>query len=175
MELENQIKLFNFKTQAMKIKITRNRFASLVVGMLFLLCFTSCNQRTIQIKSALVYKVGVEPVARTKFYLLKEDLEVIGKEINMSVFVRPSHARFITNLKPGIQEEDIKEYIVATTTTDFEGNGKFTGVPSGVYYIAGSTDTRSGDGYAVWSVKIDTEKDKDVILLDQNNAYDISD
>lgn len=147
---------------------------TLTLFTLLLFCLVSCNLgRTIPIKVALVYKTGAQPVARTKFYLLNKDAELLEKE-GKNIYVQPSHARYLETLKAGIQEDEIKDYIVSTTTTDFEGNAKFTNVPAGTFYIVGFGTTRSETGFVVWSVKVDTENVKDTILLDQENAFEAS-
>jgi hypothetical protein len=170
----------------MKIKTTRICLIAVIVITLFSLCLTSCNQnstitinqnRTIIIKTALVYKMGTQPVARTKFYLLSKDLKILDEE-KKSAYYTPSFIKSVISntdfghlIKVGIQEDKIKDYIVATTTTDFEGNAKFENVPKGTYYIGGFTTTRSEDGYVVWSVKVDATNDTQTLLLDQNNAF----
>lgn len=165
----------------------------LIFFSLLLISATSCNQqksRTISFKAGLVYKMGAQPVSRANFYLLKEDLKSLkgenkNKKIVGNAYLSPRDAKALTETfntvgvatrehKAGIDEDVIKDFIVAKTTTDFEGNGKFNDVPPGVYYLSGFTTTRSEYGYAFWSIKVDTEKDKDAILLDQNNAFDMS-
>lgn len=163
----------------MKIKITKIHIIAVIVLTLLLFCLTSCNEslpksKTISIKAAIVYKSGVQPVSRTKFYLLKEELKSIR-----SAYIKPLSAKTLTeagasNVKEGIQENKIKDSVVATTSTDFEGNAKFENIPSGTYYIAGYAPLRNENGYAVWSVKVEAENVKDVILLDQNNTFDIN-
>lgn len=163
----------------MKNQMLRVHKIVLVVVALFLF-LTACNQsnsiltnqnKTISIKVALVYKMGVQPVARTKFYLLNKDLQTLE-----GTYLSPSLAKYLSEQtneenQPGINERYIKDAIVATASTDFEGNAKFENVPKGVYYVAGFTTTRTENGYAVWSIKVDTESVKDTLLLDQNNAF----
>lgn len=148
----------------MKIKITTvHKFAVIVTTLVLFL--TACNQnKTIPIKVALVYKMGAQPVARTKFYLLKKDLESLKDEETLkgkgNIYLSPNSAKVLNSVnsefgytiegqtkKAGIAEDVIKDFIVATTTTDFEGNAKFENVPKGIYYIAGFTTTRSESGY----------------------------
>lgn len=175
----------------MKINITKIHKLAVIVLTLFLFS-TACNQnKTIPIKVALVYKMGAQPVARAKFYLLKKDLESLKDDETLKrkgiVYLSPNGAEAINSvnsqlghtnaggtIKAGIAEDVIRDFIVATAITDFEGNAKFENVPKGIYYIAGYTTTRSESGYAFWSVKTDTENVKDVILLDQDNAFDFS-
>lgn len=171
----------------MKIKKPKLHVIALIVPISLLLCLTACNQnKTIPIKAALVYKMGTQPVVRTKFYLLKKDLESLKNDEALkgkgNVYLSPRSVEVIKqystvsteNIKAGIAEDVIKDFIVATTTTDFEGNAKFENVPKGIYYIAGYSTTRSENGYVFWSVKVNTEQIKDTILLDQNNAFDSS-
>ena len=141
----------------------------------------ACNQnKTIPIKAAIIYKMGgAQPVARTKFYLLKEDLKVINDSKDKIGYRTPLLTKSLNlvlyrSVQAGIIEEGIREFIVQTTTTDFEGNGQFIDVPPGNYYIAGFTTTRSDSGYLVWSAKVDTEKNNETVLFDQNNAFDSS-
>lgn len=169
----------------MKIKITKIHKLAVIITTLFLF-LTACNQnKTIPIKAALVYKMGAQPVARTKFYLLKEDLEVIKKKVD-SAYHTPSEISMrqrldielggtgrYGDLESGINENSIKEYVVATATTDFEGNAKFENVPVGTYFIAGYSSTRSKSGFVVWNAKIDAQTVNDVVLLDQNNALEV--
>jgi hypothetical protein len=155
--------------------------------LLLLLFLTSCNQvakvetpktRTISMKAGLVYKMGAQPVARTKFYLLKKDLKAIEEE-KKEELGHPYYTRIgaesinrITGkqVSVGIDEDFIKDYIVARTTTDFEGNAKFENVPAGVYYVVGYAIPRNENDFLLWNIKVDTEKDKEAIFLDQNNA-----
>lgn len=161
----------------MNTKITK---ISLIVVTLLLLCLTSCNQnKTIPIKAALLYKLDIQPVSRTKFYLLNKDLKALREDKNgKTVFLTPFVVEMLMQSSPnesfkaGIEEDGIKDYIVATATTDFEGNAKFENVPKGTYYICGFTTTRREGGYVVWSVPIDTNNIKETFLLDQNNAFE---
>jgi hypothetical protein len=140
----------------------------------------SSSSKPISFRAALLYKIGApQPVARTKFYLLSKDLKVLDKDEKVTpVFMSPSIARDMSQIIPnvehkiGIQEKNIKDYIVATTVTDFEGNAKFENVPPGVYSIVGFTTTRSEFGYVVWSVPVDSRNVPETILLDQNNAFE---
>lgn len=171
------------KRQDMKINSAK---IYVIVITLLLFGVSSCNQnRTISIKAALVYKTGAQPVAREKFYLLTAAAQTVLENQDAGFFFSPSSVKFINSvdnslnnkristLKVGIIEYKIKDYLVTTATTDFEGNAKFENVPKGIYYIVGLATTRSESGCAVWKVKVDTENIKETILLDQNNAFKV--
>lgn len=165
------------KRQDMKINSIK---ICIIVITLLLFCVSSCNQnRTISIKAALVYKTGAQPVAREKFYLLTAAAQTVLENQDAGFFFSPSSIKFISKIdstltpKVGIIEYKIKDYLVATATTDFEGNAKFENVPKGIYYIVGLATTRSESGCAVWKVTVDTENIKETILLDQNNAFKV--
>src|ERR1041384_665953 len=114
-----------------------------IFRFLILCCLISCNQdKTIQIKVGIVYKMGPQPVARTKFYLLNKQLETkyFTPPRTVEIFKGTGAA---SKVEPGIAEDLIKDRIVATTVTDFEGNAVFDNVPSGIYWIAGFARTRS--------------------------------
>lgn len=156
------------------------------------------SNNTIPIKAALVYKMGgAQPISRTKFYLLKEDLKVIAQKSgkkDSDLYTTPYQASMMAlaiemvnsgkmdkpelkGAKPpsiGIDEDSVKDYAVQSVTTDFEGNAKFENVPSGTYYIVGFATTRKEAEYVVWSVKVNTEQTKDTVLLDQENAYKVA-
>ncbi len=160
----------------------RNKFFLITFALSLLISMMACNtNKTITMKAALIYKVGAaQPVARKKFYLLKEDVSTKEKIF----FTTKGSAKAINDATPagsslpplsdGINESNIKDYIVTTTETDFDGNAKFQNVPSGTFYIVGYTATREEFGYIVWNVKIDTTKSTETVFLDQNNAFKMS-
>lgn len=156
------------------------KISSILVASFLLLTFFGCEKlssnKTIQIKAAIIYKMGgVQPVARTKFYLLNKSLAEIKKDVKgnsepeeipgMPLNYKSSYMRWLDSKEV---QAAIEPHIVKTLTTDFEGTGKFEDVPAGTYYIFGVTETRGG--FALWDTKIDTNSIKDTILLDQNNA-----
>jgi hypothetical protein len=163
----------------------RNKFFLITFALSLLISMMACNtNKTITMKAALIYKAGAaQPVARKKFYLLKEDVSTKER----TFFTSKSSAKAINDttaatsagsslppLSDGINESNIKDYIVTTTETDFDGNAKFQNVPSGTFYIVGYTTTREEFGYIVWNVKIDTTKSTETVFLDQNNAFKMS-
>lgn len=162
--------------------------------LLLLLSLTGCNkteqievvqkpvERNIPIKVAIIYKFGgPQAVAREDFYLLNRDFAQIWKE---SLFTKYEKAK---ELRPKPSDElifqlalledpaatklaeAVKPYILRAVSTDFEGNATFENVPTGVYYIYGITQTRSG--YAVWSYKVSTDENKTVLLDNKNALY----
>jgi Prealbumin-like fold domain len=145
----------------------RHKSTSLVIALALLSSLVGCNKNgTIPIKAAIVYKMGgSQPVARTKFYLLRED---ITTKVKGSWYSTRSGS-------VGILEDRVKDYVVMTTTTDFEGNAKFENVPLGTYYIVGFTRIRSEYGFVVWNLKVDAKTDAETILIDQNNALEVGD
>jgi hypothetical protein len=150
-----------------------NKSRFLFLTVLITIAIVACNQTTkIPVKAALVYKMGgAQPVTRTKLYLLKEEAK---KAENASLFTSPAIAQALEQGEEyaGIHEDRIKDYIVATTTTDFEGNAEFKDIPPGKYYIAGYTRTRSQYGYVVWKLEVNAKNGMETIFLDQNNALD---
>ncbi len=79
---------------------------------------------------------------RTNFYLIKEHERDIEAKTGKSVL---SYEK--------IYEENFKDFVIAKTTTDFEGKGVFEDVPKGTYYILGATTIP--DGYINWCYKIE--------------------
>ena len=131
---------------------------------------TQSNNTDILIKAALVIETRVLPVARTKFYILEEDLRVIN--IRTLGFISPVGPLSISGeYSEGIQDKFIEEFVVASAKTDFEGNAKFGGVPAGEYFIAGFADIGVGQGYAAWSLRVDIDYPMETIILDQSNAW----
>lgn len=136
------------------------------------------SDSTIPFKVALLYKNGAQPVARTKFYLLSTDIRPLHEDKDGKIiFTQPSLAKQLATQgygdgRIGIKEENIKEYIIASSTTDFDGNGRFEGIKPGVYWLAGFATTRSENGYVVWSVRVNFPNDARNLMLDQNNAFE---
>lgn len=155
---------------------------------MFVVFLASCNQnRIIPLKAALVYKMGPQPVARTKFYLLradvtKEKFKHVDGEIGDSFFTSPGFARGMTQgdipVVSGLKEDSIKDFVIDSATTDFDGNTKFENVKPGTYWIVGYTEARAKDECVVWNFKVEINatnpKGNEPIILDQNNAYKIS-
>jgi hypothetical protein len=141
---------------------------------------------------------GPQPVARQKFYLVSVDPMAIrgddpklkakldkleGDAKNALLF----QSMLLPLLKAGIEEKTIKEgkekiflnsfesskdvwsdYLVAETTTDFDGKAVFKDVPNGEYWLVGQTETRAA--FTLWDLKIKTPINEEKLLLDQNNA-----
>jgi len=158
------------------------RVVFVLLAFPLLLAVTCCNanpNKTIPIKAAIVYeREGVKPVARTKFYLLREDLTRVaqsrGEDVGM-FFTREPDTRpnslYGVYRPVGIDEEKIRDFVVASVTTDFEGNAKFEDVPPGTYYIFGLAVTQSKSGYSFWNINIEAGQEIETVFLDQNNAY----
>lgn len=143
--------------------------ALVLVVVLLLLPSTGCSNN-ITVKAAIVYKMGgAQAVARTTFYLSKEDLKSLAAKANISdISALGFQENFNLQLgKPSKLKEMVESQAISNATTDFEGNAKFESVPSGTYYIIGLAQTRGG--IAIWNVKVDTNENT-TIILDQNNA-----
>ena len=160
------------------------KIATIVLGVIFIsaICYGvytfssgKVSKNSLNIKAALVYSFGgAQPIARTKFYILNADLNVIAQKADIDVRKTPLSLAItadelqarITN-KPSRFMEAMKPYIVKTITTDFDGKAVFEDVPTGNYFLYGRAQTRSG--WAIWSLSINTQGTQ-TILLDQNNA-----
>lgn len=133
---------------------------------------------TLNLEAGLIYKMGgVQPVARSEFYLLDEDPSslmtaaglrpegVMGVLDVFSLAVRYDRRR-----TPAFAEavRSINAHTKHTVTTDFNGRAQFTDVAPGRYYLFGSATTRRG--YAIWSIPVDIRAGSNSVTLDQNNA-----
>lgn len=166
------------------------KFLYVLIGIMLLV---SCNQnRNVAIKVALVYKTGPQPVARTKFYLMRSDItqekaKYGDGKMGDNFYMSPGGARMINQIDPGsdpkrptipgIKEDYINDFVVDSITSDFEGNAKFENVSPGTYWIIGYTEARAKDQHIVWNLKLEVNvkspKGTEPILLDQNNAYKV--
>ena len=162
----------------------RWKIATTVLGIIVIsaICygiyiFSSGNvsKNRLDIKAALIYSYGgAQPVARTKFYVLNADLNVIAQKADIDVKKTPLSLAItadelqakLTN-KPSRFMEAMRHYVVKTVTTDFDGKAVFEDIPTGNYFLYGRAQTRSG--WAIWSLPIKTEGTQ-TILLDQDNA-----
>lgn len=161
---------------------------AVAVALILVVLTFSCQKQSppkppnkIPIKAAIIYNIGgAQAVARENFYLLKKDPLEIWREAGLTkdakmkderwFWVMFSIDRYYTREKESSKfEKPIKPYIVATTTTDFEGNASFENVPDGSYYIYGVTETRAG--HAVWSHKVSTGDNQTVFLDNKNAVY----
>jgi hypothetical protein len=146
--------------------------------LIFLLGLSSCSNETIKKTGTLPMKVaviygfgGAQPVAQGKFYLLNKDFdEIVEAKDNSGVLINPFTAAEGKAPHGTILEEGIKEHIVATTTTDFEGSGKFENVPTGNYFLVGTTTTRSKGEYVLWNLPVEIKADNQPLLLSQKNG-----
>ncbi len=141
---------------------------------------------------------GPQPVARQKFYLVSIDpMELRGDDPKLRAKLDATAGKekesllfasaVLPLLKKAIEEKKIQEgkekvylnsfestkeawsdYLVAETTTDFDGKGVFKDVPNGEYWLIGQTETRAA--FTLWDFKIKTPISEDKLLLDQNNA-----
>lgn len=150
----------------------------LTSALIMLISLVACKQEPeqydLKMKAAIVYQMGgVQPVARTTFYLLDKDVMDIGSEAQF--FGRWSGTKeyeivqeFISAPLNSKLIPAVKEHTIKTAETDFEGNATFEKLPRGTYYIFCIAKTRGG--YVAWSNKATTDEKK-TILLDQNNAF----
>lgn len=156
----------------------RFRVFNILLFFVILVCLISCKQEPEQydlnLKAAVVYQIGgVQPVARTTFYLLNKDIAEIANEAQF--FGKWSGTNefqivqeFITSPLDSKLIPAVKSHTIKAVETDFEGNATFEKLPKGTYYIFSIAKTRGG--YIGWSYPA-TTGEKKPILLDQNNAF----
>ena len=160
-----------------------NRSASTLASFL-LLFFASCGNKTsepakrvgsLPIKAAVIYNFGgPQPVAQDKFFLLSKDFDEIAREPGKNerdVLEQPISPTFWKPRPVGIVEDGIKPYIVSSTITDFEGNGKFENVPVGKYFLVGFTKTRKENEFLLWNLAVELKVENQTLLLSQTNAF----
>ena len=152
----------------MKLSVT-------IFAIVILLGACSFSKPTIKIKAAIVYTMGgAQPVARTTFYLTKDDLLTLsrqaGKKPDIGYWGLQCEYDTQVSGKPSNLERLVAPHAVSTVTTDFEGNGAFENITANKYYLIGATQTRKG--VAIWSLPVNTGDE--TILLDQNNAAYVS-
>lgn len=167
--------------------------SALTFALLLLLSFASCSNTTFEptkkagtlpFKAAVIYNFGgAQPVAQNKFYLLNKDFDEIlddAGDSSYKIFIEPEHMLAGFNRgtlanpefqKPGIAEEGIKQYIVSSITTDFEGSGKFENVPLGKYFLVGFTTLRDEKQFVLWTLPVEVTADNQTILLSQINGF----
>lgn len=61
-----------------------------------------------------------------------------------------------------------KSHIIKSAETDFKGQTLFENIPSGDYWITGTTQTRGG--FALWNYKVSVARGENHVMLSQNNA-----
>jgi hypothetical protein len=144
---------------------------------------TSRRTATLSLEAGLVFKSGdIRPVARTEFHLLDESLAKILRDAGVQPRAGDTDAsdRGIifsyglarkygaeSNFPAGVQEA-VNKHLVQTTTSGFDGKGKFNPVPPGTYYVFAMTSTPKG--FVIWNVKVELNSAEASITLDQNNA-----
>jgi hypothetical protein len=180
-----------------------HKFGSTFLLLLFFASCTSKTSEpikktgTLPIKAAVIYDFGgPQPVSQTKFYLLNKDFDEILEEkgenhravLNEPRAVKMGELLYELMLKskgkadpkmfnlgpPGIVEEGIKQYIVATTTTDFEGNGNLEDVPLGKYFLVGfatTRTTRTEQDYVLWTLPVEVKASNQPVLVSQVNGF----
>jgi len=140
---------------------------------------------TLSIEVGLIYTNGdVKPVARTKFYLLDEDLAVILKPFDetpgtVGSMLDLDHTIFTSEstdeehrAKAKAQYDQIiaaiAAHTVATVTTDFSGKAKFESLTPGTRFIYG--EFHVGRERVAWNTKVELKAGTDTaVTLDNNN------
>jgi len=131
----------------------------------------------------------LKPIAGGTFYLLNDDLlnilqtSGLKPEKRLSLLDTFSMANYGSSL--GIERnskvfvkamESVKPHVVATTTSDSNGKGKFSSIVPGTYYLmnvsvvylnTGSLIDRSA---LLWNLKVEIKSGQNSITLDQENA-----
>jgi uncharacterized protein (DUF2249 family) len=161
-------------------KLTITTFI-LLVGILF----TSCSplKGTMNVEAAIVYRTGgAQPIARTKFYLIKKDFsawkqykEKYGKkgstdEMLMLDFLVSERSTQAGKEFPFLKE--LEQNTITTVTTDFQGKAVIKDLQPDTYRLFSFTQLRSG--YALWDVEVKIASGENSILIDQNNATVLS-
>lgn len=132
---------------------------------------------TLSIEAGLVFDNGdVKPVARTKFYLLDEDLALILSSIGVTLgggtpITRGSHIQFERAFNEGINQKmvaAIAPHILSEVTTDFSGKAKFESVPPGVRFVYGEYSVERS--LVLWNTRVELKPGTKVTLtLDNSN------
>ena len=184
------------------------KFTLLFAALIFtvtVICFTAClnsplklvqSKSTLSVEAAIIYKMGgVQPVARTKFYLLNRSAEEILKSANLKpqpeelaryrkvaekARIDFDQFGYLQLLGFALQFADrntaylsdvtlkINAHIVKSEMTDLQGKTQFEEIEPGKYYIFGTAETRNGA--AIWDLPIEIKDEKQSVILDQNNA-----
>jgi hypothetical protein len=129
-------------------------------------------------KAAIIYNYGgPQPVAQTKFYLLARDFDRVLVEKGpisnrKGALIEPLVASLAPNgSRVGLIEEGFRSDTVATTMTDFEGNGKFENLTPGKYFVVGFTTTRKENEFVLWNVPVTVKQENQTVLLSQMNGF----
>jgi hypothetical protein len=144
---------------------------------------TSTRTTILSIEAGLVFKSGdIKPVARTEFHLLDESLSKILRDAGLQPRAGDTDASdhgviFSYGLArkygadsnfPAAVQEAVSKHVIQTTTSGFDGKGKFNPVPQGTYYVFAMASTPKG--FVIWNVKVELNSAEVSITLDQNNA-----
>ncbi len=139
---------------------------------------------SLAVQAGIVYRFsGAQPVARADFIILDDDPVAIitnagiqGKKPSWAMSRMGILASFLWERSTGTwhdgeaARQSLKSHIIASGTTDFDGNVLFTGLPSNrKIYIFGMAQTRSG--WALWNVSFEIPPGEVLsAVLDQENA-----
>lgn len=154
------------------------------------------SKSTLNIEAAIVYKMdGVQPVARSRFYLLDKSAEEILRSANLKPQSDTLDKMWETARKRGLDPNsllhldllklalktpkdfpeyfvklnaEIEKHTIKSDLTDLQGKTQFNEIESNRYFIFGMAETRGG--YVVWDLPIEIKDEKQAIILDQNNA-----
>lgn len=133
---------------------------------------------TLNFKVGIVYlSGGAQPVARSPVALLDKSVSDILtdaglkpernlKLIETFAFASKYPDQYKTFSAAAV--DAIKNHLVFETTTDFDGNGQFTDIKPGKYWLFCLTQTRKG--FAIWDLPVTIQANNNSIILDQNNA-----
>lgn len=143
--------------------------------------------RTVALEAALVFRSGdVRPMARTTFYVLDEELDVLltragvksemqypsgdanrDRLSSIGFAFTPRYSSFENHIALRAKvAEALRGHVVKEVATDFSGKAEITGLDAGkIYYLFGVGATPKG--FALWSLPI--AGDVKALVLDQNN------
>lgn len=138
---------------------------------------------TLEVKAAIVYRLGPQAVARQKFYLLDTDFdEIYEKASGKDVLVLPVTANWNAvfsavggksspHVVPGIVESSIKDHVIAAATSDFEGHISFKDIPVGSYFLVGMTLTRTDNQFVFWNLPVSVKPKNEELLISQDEGF----
>jgi hypothetical protein len=133
---------------------------------------------TLSIEVGLVFKNGdVKAVARTRFYLLDEDLRVILRTLGVDIgggapVYLGSKIAFERAINQNATDEKINAaiapHIIASVVTDFSGKAKFGGLTPGTRFVYG--EYQVGRENIAWNTRIELRAGADAeLVLDNSN------